>query len=219
LLHGTLAIAGTFIHPLVVLFGKIVKSLCPRKHIGEVSVVMVEFEGTKARPPGIRAKWFVADETIGIGKIRLLETVGELGSISAAARQMGMGYKRAWFLIASLQQGFNAPLIETVRGGNTHGGAAITELGKELVRRFNAHEVEIQTGFASLSEWLQTVQARAPVSSAPVSGAPVSGAPVSGATVTDAQVCEADTNEAGVDEAGTDEQGGSDDAVIIGWKR
>jgi molybdate transport system regulatory protein len=214
LLHGTLAIAGTFIHPLVVLFGKIVKPLCPRKHIGEVSVVMVEFEGTKARPPGIRAKWFVADETIGIGKIRLLETVGELGSISAAARQMGMGYKRAWFLIASLQQGFNAPLIETVRGGNTHGGAAITELGKELVRRFNAHEVEIQTGFASLSEWLQTVQARAPVSSAPVSGAPVSGAPV-----TDAQVCEADTNEAGVDEAGTDEQGGSDDAVIIGWKR
>jgi molybdate transport system regulatory protein len=214
LLHGTLAIAGTFIHPLVVLFGKIVKPLCPRKHIGEVSVVMVEFEGTKARPPGIRAKWFVADETIGIGKIRLLETVGELGSISAAARQMGMGYKRAWFLIASLQQGFNAPLIETVRGGNTHGGAAITELGKELVRRFNAHEVEIQTGFASLSEWLQTVQARAPVSSAPVSSAPVSGA-----TVTDAQVCEADTNEAGVDEAGTDEQGGSDDAVIIGWKR
>jgi molybdate transport system regulatory protein len=214
LLHGTFAIAGTFIHPLVVLFGKIVKPLCPRKHIGEVSVVMVEFEGTKARPPGIRAKWFVADETIGIGKIRLLETVGELGSISAAARQMGMGYKRAWFLIASLQQGFNAPLIETVRGGNTHGGAAITELGKELVRRFNAHEVEIQTGFASLSEWLQTVQARAPVSSAPVSGAPVSGA-----TVTDAQVCEADTNEAGVDEAGTDEQGGSDDAVIIGWKR
>ena len=209
MLHGTLVIEGTFIHPLVVLFGEIVKPLCPGKHIGEVSVLMAEFEGTKARPPGIRAKWFVADETIGIGKIRLLETVGELGSISAAARQMGMGYKRAWFLIASLQQGFNAPLIETVRGGNTHGGAAITELGKELVRRFNAHEVEIQTGFASLSEWLQTVQARAPVSSAPVSGA----------TVTDAQVCEADTNEAGVDEAGTDEQGGSDDAVKIGWKR
>ena len=219
MLHGTLVKAGTFIHPLVVLFGEIVKPLCPRKHIGKVSVVMAEFEGTRARPPGIRAKWFVADETIGIGKIRLLETVGELGSISAAARQMGMGYKRAWFLIASLQQGFNAPLIETARGGNTHGGAAITELGKELVRRFNAHEVEIQTGFVSLSEWLQSVQARAPVSSAPVSGAPVSGTPVSGATVTDAQVCEADTNEAGVDEAGTDEQGGSDDTVKIGWKR
>ena len=95
-------------------------------------------------------------------------------------------------------------MIETVRVGDTHDGAAITKLGKELVRRFNAHEVEIRTGFAGLSEWLQTVEARAPVSGAPV---------------TDAQVCESDANEAGVDEAGTDEQGGSDDAVKIGWKR
>ncbi len=124
-------------------------------------VVMNEANGTKPRPPGIRVKWFVANETIGVGKIRLLEKVGELGSISAAARQMGMGYRRAWFLITSLQQGFDAPLIETVRGGNTRGGAAIPELGKELVWRFNAHEAEIQSGFASLSEWLQTVQATA----------------------------------------------------------
>ena len=129
-------------------------------------VVMNKADGTKPRPPGIRAKWFVADETIGVGKIRLLEKVDELGSISAAARQMGMGYRRAWFLITSLQQGFDAPLIETVRGGNTHGGAAITELGKELVRRFNTHEAEIQSGFTSLSEWLQTVQATAVVDNA-----------------------------------------------------
>ena len=90
-----------------------------------------------------------------------------------------------------------------MRGGNTHGGAAITELGKDLVRRFDAHEVEIQAGFAGLSEWLQTVQAKASVSGAPV---------------TDAQVCESDANEAGVDEAGTDGQGRSNDAAKIGWK-
>ena len=134
-------------------------------------VVMSEADGTDPRLPGIRTKWFVADETIGVGKIRLLEKVGELGSISAAARQMGMGYRRAWFLITSLQQGFDAPLIETERGGNTHGGATITELGKELVRRFNAHEVEIQSGFASLSEWLQTVQATAAVGDADLNDA------------------------------------------------
>ena len=133
-------------------------------------VVMNEADGTEPRPPGIRTKWFVSDEAIGVGKIRLLEQVGELGSISAAARQMGMGYRRAWFLITSLQQGFNAPLIETVRGGNTHGGAVITELGKELVRRFNAHEAEIHSGFASLSEWLQTVQATADVGNADLNG-------------------------------------------------
>ncbi len=132
---------------------------------------MKEADGTEPRPPGIRAKWFVADETIGVGKIRLLEKVGELGSISAAAREMGMGYRRAWFLITSLQQGFDAPLIETIRGGNTHGGAVITELGKELVRRFNVNETEIQSGFASLSEWLQTVQATAAVGDADLNDA------------------------------------------------
>ncbi len=127
---------------------------------------MSEANARRPRTPGIRVKWFVADETIGVGKIRLPEQVGELGSISAAARQMGMGYRRAWFLITSLQRGFNAPLIKTVRGGNMHGGAAITELGKELVRRFNAYEAEIHSGFASLSEWLQTVQATADVGDA-----------------------------------------------------
>ena len=83
--------------------------------------IMSESNARRQRTPGIRVKWFVADETIGVGKIRLLEQVGELGSISAAARQMGMGYRRAWFLITSLQRGFNAPLIKTVRGGNMHG--------------------------------------------------------------------------------------------------
>ena len=91
---------------------------------------MNEADGTEPRPPGIRAKWFVADETIGVGKIRLLEKVGELGSISAAARQMGMGYRRAWFLITSLQQGFDAPLIETVRGETRMVGRQSLSLAK-----------------------------------------------------------------------------------------
>ena len=127
---------------------------------------MSEANTRRPRTPGIRVKWFVADETIGVGKIRLLEKIDELGSISAAARELGMGYRRAWFLITSLQQGFDAALIDTVRGGSTHGGAAITKLGKELVRRFNSHEAEIQSGFAGLSEWLQTVQATATIGKA-----------------------------------------------------
>ena len=121
-------------------------------------MTLTNSEGTSLRPPGIRMKWFVADETIGVGKIRLLEKVGELGSMSAAARSMGMGYRRAWFLINSLQQGFEAPLVETMRGGKTHGGTVITELGRELVKRFNTHEAEIKSGFVNYSEWLQSVQ-------------------------------------------------------------
>lgn len=116
--------------------------------------------------PGIRTKWFIAEETIGIGKIRLLEKVDELGSISAAARSMGMGYRRAWFLISSLQQGFDAPLIETERGGRGHGGAVVTPLGRELVRRFIAHHTEIENGFTEMSAWLASVQASAQITEA-----------------------------------------------------
>ena len=45
------------------------------------------------KEPGVRTKLFIADETIGLGKIDLLEKLGEVGSISAAARKMGMSYK------------------------------------------------------------------------------------------------------------------------------
>ena len=43
-----------------------------------------------SKEPGVRTKLFIADETIGLGKINLLALLGEVGSISAAARQMGM---------------------------------------------------------------------------------------------------------------------------------
>ena len=47
--------------------------------------------------PGLRLKLFIADETVGVGKIELLEAVDRTGSISAAADAMGMDYRRAWF--------------------------------------------------------------------------------------------------------------------------
>ena len=40
-----------------------------------------------AQEPGVRTKLFIADETIGLGKINLLALLDEAGSISAAARQ------------------------------------------------------------------------------------------------------------------------------------
>ena len=64
---------------------------------------------TGVNNPGVRTKLFVANETIGVGKIKLLQLVGDTGSISAAARQMGMNYRRAWFLLDSMQSGFGEP--------------------------------------------------------------------------------------------------------------
>ena len=114
---------------------------------------------TKAdKNPGVRTKLFVANETIGIGKIRLLQLVGETGSISAAARQMGMNYRRAWFLIDSMQSGFADPILLTERGGKGHGGASLTQLGFELINRYEAHASLIANQSADILDWLRSVQ-------------------------------------------------------------
>jgi len=114
---------------------------------------------TKAdKNPGVRTKLFVANETIGIGKIKLLQLVGETGSISAAARQMGMNYRRAWFLIDSMQSGFADPLLLTERGGKARGGASLTPLGIELINRYEAHASLIADQSTDILDWLRAVQ-------------------------------------------------------------
>lgn len=75
--------------------------------------------------------------SIGPGKIELLRTLGRVRSISAAARELGMPYKRAWLLIDSLNQGFGRPVAETAIGGKGGGGARLTPLGERLVAAYD----------------------------------------------------------------------------------
>lgn len=75
---------------------------------------------------------------LGPGKADLLALIGETGSIAAAGRRMGMSYKRAWTLAEALNAMFDAPLIESARGGVQGGGAALTPLGHEVLARFRA---------------------------------------------------------------------------------
>ena len=112
------------------------------------------------KDPGVRTKLFVANETIGIGKIKLLRLIGETGSISAAARQMGMNYRRAWFLIDSMQSGFAEPLLLTERGGKARGGASLTPLATELICRYEAHASLIASQSSDILEWLRSVQSK-----------------------------------------------------------
>jgi len=83
---------------------------------------------------------FPGEHSLGPGKVELLEAVQEHGSISAAARSMAMAYRHAWDLIDDLNQYFGAPVVDTATGGRTGGGARLTPLGLEVVRRFRAME-------------------------------------------------------------------------------
>ncbi|MBB2156151.1 LysR family transcriptional regulator [Gluconacetobacter diazotrophicus] len=90
---------------------------------------------------------------LGHGKIRLLETIGETGSISAAARAMGMSYRRAWLLVEALNGAFAAPVVEARPGGG--GGAALSAAGAEVLRLYRDIERLAQAAAAPALEALE----------------------------------------------------------------
>lgn len=77
---------------------------------------------------------------LGPGRADLLETIAASGSISGAAREMGMSYRRAWNLVDAMNKEFRSSLVETVAGGPRGGGAVVTALGLEVVARYRAIE-------------------------------------------------------------------------------
>jgi molybdate transport system regulatory protein len=77
---------------------------------------------------------------IGPGKAALLEAIAETGSIAAAGRRMGMSYRRAWFLVKTMNACFREPLVEAAKGGLHGGGAELTAAGREVLKRYRAME-------------------------------------------------------------------------------
>lgn len=85
---------------------------------------------------------------LGPGKIRLLESIEEHGSISAGGRALGMSYRRAWLLIDELNGLFRERVVTTQQGGRSGGGAGVTPFGRDLIRRYRAMEAEAAVALA-----------------------------------------------------------------------
>lgn len=88
------------------------------------------------------------DRALGPGKVRLLELVGETGSISAAGRAMGMSYRRAWMLVDALNRTFSLPVVETRGGGAGGGGASLTPFGAGVIENYRAMEHDARDALA-----------------------------------------------------------------------
>ena len=86
---------------------------------------------------------------MGPGKAELITRIGQTGSISAAARAMGMSYRRAWQLVEALNKAYREPVISTAIGGRRGGGARVTVFGRQLVIRFRAMERKAAAAIAS----------------------------------------------------------------------
>ena len=96
---------------------------------------------------------------MGPGKADLLEAIADTGSISGAARNMKMSYRRAWLLVDVMNRCFNAPLVHTAAGGSHGGGAQLTETGVTVLAQFRIMEAAArqatQPHMAALSKLLK----------------------------------------------------------------
>ncbi len=102
-----------------------------------------------AKAPPIRFRIdFDNDCHLGPGKIALLERIQETGSLSAAARALGMSYRRAWLLLESVNHGFDEPVTITTTGGVRGGGARVTEFGRLLIERYRQLDDRIKSSGA-----------------------------------------------------------------------
>ena len=113
----------------------------------------------------IRIRIYFGDgHSVGPGKVQLLEAVRELGSISAAARSMGMAYRHAWEMIDDMNQCFRSGVVTGTSGGRAGGGATLTPFGEEVVKRFRAMEKRARKAMARDVEALnrEVAEAEAP---------------------------------------------------------
>ncbi|WP_183755323.1 MULTISPECIES: winged helix-turn-helix domain-containing protein [unclassified Rhizobium] len=98
---------------------------------------------------------FPHEDRLGRGKMELLEHIRETGSISAAGRAMDMSYRRAWLLVSDMNRMFLEPVVESQRGGQKGGGAALTPFGDELLARFRKMEQVMKATLADDLAWLE----------------------------------------------------------------
>lgn len=91
---------------------------------------------------------------IGPGKVALLRAIAAEGSISAAARTLGMSYRRAWVLVDDLNHLFAEPVVVTTIGGGQGGGAVLTATGTAVVQLYEAVQAQAAAATAAAQERL-----------------------------------------------------------------
>ena len=88
--------------------------------------------------------WFHKDEQkfLGGDRIALLEKIDEVGSITKAAKAVGISYKNAWDLVNMINNLAEKPLVDRLTGGKGGGGTTLTEYGKQVVRQYGVLQEE-----------------------------------------------------------------------------
>ena len=96
--------------------------------------------------------WFNQAENkfLGGDRIRLLEKIDELGSITKAAKDIGISYKTAWDVINMINNLAEKPLVDRLTGGKGGGGTSLTAEGKKVIKQYKTIQEEHQKFLSNL---------------------------------------------------------------------
>jgi molybdate transport system regulatory protein len=87
---------------------------------------------------------------LGGGRVILLENIDKLGSISAAARSMGLGYRNAWLWIDAMNRLAPSPLVEKAKGGAGGGFARLTPEGYKALKHYKKLRDQLENSLSML---------------------------------------------------------------------
>lgn len=90
--------------------------------------------------------------TLGDMRISLLEEIKKSGSITQAAKAVGISYKTAWDAVDDMKNIAGDALVESLSGGKGGGGTRLTEAGQKLVQTYRLIQKEHERFLSSISE-------------------------------------------------------------------
>lgn len=91
---------------------------------------------------------------LGPGKVALLEAIDSAGSLSRAAAEIGMSYRRAWLFMDQINQAFDQVAVSTPEHGHGGGPAKLTDFGRELIRQYRSIEKKAISSGGEILSWL-----------------------------------------------------------------
>jgi molybdate transport system regulatory protein len=108
----------------------------------------------------VRVRYWIyldGDKFFGLGRAQLLRHIEESGSISNAAKAMGMSYKKAWAMIDDMNSKSHEPYVIAKKGGQKGGGTEVTEAGKKMLEAYDNLNLKLAAVIKAESEILNLV--------------------------------------------------------------
>lgn len=97
----------------------------------------------------VRSKiWLEVDgePVFGQGRDKMLRLIERTGSINAAAKEMGIPYRKAWSYLDAMEKRLGFPLVSRQKGGAGGGASSLTPQAETLLQKFDL----LQQGFDDL---------------------------------------------------------------------